>query len=84
MSVNLLDECRKLGTLAAWRHDKWAQTGVECAREHREVIEAYERVDQIADIIGDQAREVFAEGYDATIDFSLNSDWRLQKGAACG
>ncbi len=72
-----LSSCYGLGVDVARIHNHWADTGVECAREHTFVKDAREQVGSLANLIGDVARERFAAGYDETIDFSLNSDWRL-------
>jgi hypothetical protein len=77
--ARLLAVCHDRGVEVAWIHNHWADTGVECAREHIVVRDGYEQIDSLAGLVGDVAREWFAEGYDATIDFSLNSDWRESK-----
>ena len=74
--MDLLTEARKLGERLAWGHNHEMDTGVVGTRQATEARDAVERLADIAGVIGEAAREAFAEGYDATIDFSLNSDWR--------
>ena len=79
-TLNLLQQAYRLGELAAWQHNKMMDTGVSSLVEYRRIGDAYERAERIADILGEPARESFAAGFDATIDFSLNTDWQATKG----
>ena len=74
--ISLLDEAYKVGEEAAWLRNKEASSECVGAFDVTRIQDAYERAECIADILGDTAWERFAEGFDATIDFSLNADWR--------
>lgn len=75
-NLDLLIQARELGRLAAWQQNRIADTGVAGATEAARIEDAYERAEQIADIIGEPSREAFAAGFDEQIDFSLNAEWR--------
>lgn len=76
----LLDECRHLGQLEAWQRNKEMETECIGTTEWSRIRHDRERMDQIILILGQAAWDQFAAGYDETIDFSLNSDWRLEYG----
>ena len=78
--MSLLDEATELGIACAWIDNAEMDTGVTDARKATERRESFERLRDICDVIGEAAETAFAEGYDATIDFSLNTAWR--EGAA--
>jgi len=75
-TTSLLDEAKALGELVAWRHNQEMDSGVVGSREATDIRDARERLEVITDVLGDEAEEAFAEGYDTTVDFSLNTDWR--------
>jgi hypothetical protein len=45
---------RELGETVAWVHNKWAETGVESSRDCATIRDAQDRVERLADIIGDR------------------------------
>jgi hypothetical protein len=77
--LDLAEQAYRLGELAAWQYNKMEDSGYSSMTEARRIEDAYERADNIADIIGEIARERFAAGFDEAIDFSLNADWRMQR-----
>ena len=79
-ALDLLQQARQLGELAAWQYNKMMGDGVESVVEYCRIADAHDRAERIAEILGEPARESFAAGFDATIDFSLNPDWRETKG----
>ncbi len=73
--LDLLSQAYQLGELAAWQHNKIEDTGVWGTTEQARIDDAYERAERIEDVLGEPAREQFAAGFDAVIDFSLNAEW---------
>ena len=72
-----IEEARELGELAAWVDNREMELGVIGKPEIWAWDYVEESFPEIAEALGEEAAdEAFAEGYDATIDFSLNTNWR--------
>jgi len=75
---DLNDEVRYLGEMVAAQDNKEASTGVIGTTEWNRIRYAQDRLDEIM-VAGDDPDHVYAQyadGYDETIDFSLNAEWR--------
>lgn len=73
---DLHEEARYLGEMKAEQHNKEMSTGVIGSTEWRRIEYANERVEAISGVLGESAYHAFATGYDESIEFSLNADWR--------
>lgn len=76
--TNLNDEARYLGDVVASLDNKQAETGCSGTSEWVRMRQA---LDRLGEIIGasddpDHVYAQYAAGYDETIDFSLNAEWR--------
>lgn len=77
--MSVLNEARDLGVQCAWLDNGEMATGVVGSRENAMRRVACDRLNDIFDVMGEKAVNAFSEGYDATIDFSLNTEWRMSR-----
>ena len=82
--ANLLDEAEYLGGMAASQYNKMASTGVSSMVEYNRIAYAFERLEEIEDVLGVPGYRAFEEAFDEEIDFSLNTDWRGEVDATPG
>lgn len=74
----LRDRVTEMGRLAAWHDNHEMKAGETDARHATARRDLFGRRDRLTSQYGEVVERWFAAGYDAVIDFSLNTDWRKE------